>query len=267
MISQAIDYIGRENLESIAVMNHVPIKGVYVFVYPDGSFGVYNDTRFYFNPNLRKKDFYSYLVSMNKPIASKLISSNNYFTFWVRNTGKLKEEDIDRYYAALGLPEEYAWFKDWVKAHVWELGNTYKDIIKIFFPGKVGAYRTLGMKYWLEKSITYTKFSKDLGLPVGVIANENKKPYLLTSKINAYLLTKEECLDIKLFYDILKGFLRKGFNYIYMDEEGIYPANKELPPSKPVIIGGIFFAFAFDDKGQIFIQDMEPVPRYSVALE
>ena len=267
MISQAIEYIKKENLETIAAINHVPVKGFYVLVNQDGSFGVYNERRFCFNQNLRKKDFYSYLVSINKPIASKLISSNNYFTFWVRNITKLKEEDIDCYYDTLNLPVEYAWFRDWVKAHIWKLGNNYKGIIKIFFPGAVEDYRTLGMDYWLEKSITYTKFSKEVGLPIGVIANEQKKPYLLTSRINAYLLTKEECLDIKLFYDILRSFLRKGYNQLYLDEEGLYPANKDVPPSKPLIIGGIFFAFAFDDKGQVVIQDMEPVPRYCAVLD
>ena len=38
---------------------------------------------------------------MNKPVASKLITSNNYFSFFVKNVDKLKDEDVIDYFKNL----------------------------------------------------------------------------------------------------------------------------------------------------------------------
>ena len=41
---------------------------------------------------------------MNKPVARKLITSNNYFSFFVKNVDKLKDEDFIDYFKKLETP-------------------------------------------------------------------------------------------------------------------------------------------------------------------
>ena len=43
---------------------------------------------------------------MNKPVASKLITNNNYFSFFVKNVDKLKDEDFIDYFKKLETPHE-----------------------------------------------------------------------------------------------------------------------------------------------------------------
>ena len=60
---------------------------------------MYYDLAFY--------DYNSRLITMNKPIdPSKIIHSNNYCAFFVKNEGKLQEETIDKYYDILAHPEK-----------------------------------------------------------------------------------------------------------------------------------------------------------------
>ena len=81
---------------------------------------------------LKEKDYYSRLLSMNKPIdKKKQIHSNNYLSFWVKqkalkdNQGnsKITDEIIDNYYATLRDPET----KYESKKNTLELYRKYKD--------------------------------------------------------------------------------------------------------------------------------------------
>ncbi len=265
MIQQAIEMIGSDNIENVALNCHKAMRGCYVIVSDNRDYKIINERRVDFNSKYAGMDFYSSLISVNKPIASKLIQSNNYFTFFCRNTEKLTSEDIEKYYEKLEIPEKYKWFCEWIKDNIKRLGKEHKgEIIKVFFSGTREEYRKLGMKYWMEKAISYTKYSNELGAPYGISVSA-KKPYSI-SRVSAPLYTKEECLKVKFFYDILKGLLRRGYNYLYIDDKGIYPANKDIPPTKHRILGGIFFAFTMDSKGQIIIQDMESVINYNRFL-
>lgn len=78
-------------------------------------------------------------------------------------------------------------------------------------------YRELGMKDWREKSISmpprsgmtkekWLKEKERKGYPMGCSYNA-KKPGNLN---RIYVVNEEEGLQIKLFYDILKGFLTAG---------------------------------------------------------
>ena len=61
-------------------------------------------------PELLFYDYHSRLVSMQKPIASKMILSNNYYSFWIKwenlKNRKLDEKIIDGYFNKLNYPEE-----------------------------------------------------------------------------------------------------------------------------------------------------------------
>ena len=82
IIGQAMDMLGRENLEELAYRVHRPKLGNYVIVNRDGSYKVINRERVDFNSKYKGWDYYSQLVTMNKPIKSKLITSNNYYYFF-----------------------------------------------------------------------------------------------------------------------------------------------------------------------------------------
>lgn len=261
MIQQAIDMIGSDKLEELALSWHKPISGNYVIVNPDKTYIVINERRMKFNRKYCSMDYYSGLVTMNKPVASKLITSNNFYTFFAKNTQKLTVEDIYNYYNALGLPGDKEWYRDFVIKHIKAFGAEYKGLVKVFFPGTAEEYRIFGLANWYDKSISKTKYNKglDVGVPLGYSINQ-KKPYM-TSKRNIYLVSREQGVQIKIFYDILKGMYRHGYNTLYLWDDSILPVkNGDMP--HVTITGGIMFAFKTDDKGQVQIIDMDTIARY-----
>lgn len=261
MIQQAIDMIGSDKLEELALSWHKPIVGNYVIVKPDRSYKVINERRMEFNSKYCGMDYYSGLVSMNKPVASKLITSNNIYTFFCKNTQKLTMEDTYNYYDVLELPEDKEWYRDFVRENIKAFGLEHKGLVKIFFPGTAEEYRTAGLTNWYDKSISKTKYSKgqDVGAPIGYSINP-KKPYM-TSQRNIYLVSREQGVQIKIFYDILKGMYRHGYNTLYLWDNNVLPVkNGDMPDV--TITGGIMFAFKLDDKGQVQIIDMDTIPRY-----
>ena len=80
-------------------------------------------------------DYYSKIVNMNKPVASKLITSNNYFSFFVKNIDKLKDEDVIGYFKKLETPHEYMWHMYWIIDNIKEVSRDNNGLIKVFFPG------------------------------------------------------------------------------------------------------------------------------------
>lgn len=270
MIKDIINYLGEENLEELALRFHRPPNGAYVYVKTDGTFKVIrNQQKIDFNSKYRGWDFYSTLISINKPIASKLIQSNNYYTFWCRNTAKLKDTDIDTYFAKLELPPKLKWHKEWVKEHIYELGKTYEDdIIKIFFPGTRDEYRKLGLKYWHEKSISVPnnlnkKNENPVGAPLGYSTNA-KKPFTIGR--TPFFVSQEEGLKIKFVYDILKGCTKRGYNNIYINAAGLYLTNVTLGPPDRVLPAGLFIVTKINNKGALEMLDMEAIPSYNPFL-
>lgn len=267
MIQQAIDYIGVENLETAALCYHRPIEGNYVIVNNARDYKIISRDRMQFNSKLNGMDYYSQLVSMNKPVKSKLITSNNYLTFFVKNVQKLKDADVDDYFSKLELPENREWHRQWVKDNIGILAKTCKGVIKIFFPGSRIEYRELGMCDWYEKSITVPSYIKnpdrEKGCPISYNANA-KKSYL-SNKFNTFMVGKQEALNYKMFYDILKGMYRQGYRTTYICEKRIIPLyHGELP--KQNITGAIIFAFRISPKGMLEIMHMDSVPAYTWYL-
>ena len=68
---------------------------------------------------------------MNKPVASKLITSNNYFSFFVKNVDKLKDEDFIDYFKKLETPHgDYYSFNLWKNKGIFVL--TPKEIDALY---------------------------------------------------------------------------------------------------------------------------------------
>lgn len=265
MIEQAIDIIKAENLEKLAIKWHKPIKGNYVIVSQDRTYRVITEKEAEEDKTCNTMDYYSELVSMNKPVASKLISSNNIYTFFCRNVAKLQKSDIYDYFAKLNIPQGKEWHIDFIMDSLKSLADKYTGIIKIFFPGTLEEYRKAGVANWYEKSITHTKYCKDpnYGTPVGFTVNP-KKPYT-TSARQLYLVDRDKGLQFKIFYDILKGMARHNYNVLYMWDNNILPCKLDDLPDC-TIIGGIMLVFKLDDRGQVYIRDMDTIPRFSPYL-
>ncbi len=269
-ILDKIDGLGID-IEEEACKMHRPQKGAYVYVKKDSSCIVTeNKDRVAFNSKHKGWDYYSQLVSINKPIASKKIQSNNYNAFWCKNTTGISDAEIEEYFYRLGVPDEKRWHVDWVKRNIKTIGRNHKNtIIKIFFDGTREEYRDLGLKNWREKSISVPagrekKFFDDgEGYPIGYSIN-GKKPFSV-SRV-PYKVNWDKGLRIKYIYDILKGAFRYGFNIVYMDESGIFYTNEKQGAPNKMIQSGIIIAFKFNNKGEIDILDYDIVTSYNPKI-
>ncbi len=265
---QAIEYIGAENLEDLAVRAHRPAPGIYVYVGMDGKIfsKIENEKRIDFNSKYKMMDYYSGLVSMQKPVKSKLIFSNNYLTFFCRNVEKLTDADIEEYFVAAGMPEEYNFFKDVVKKNIRGIKKGKMDVVKFFLLDKPELYRELGMQNWTEKSISKTivpqsnKTLKGKGFPVSCSYN-TKKPYQMSKM---FLVDEDEGLQIKLFHDILKGLKYRGYNMLVVGKDLFIPLKPGEMPDRE-IYGAIILAFDIGKSGAV-ITHIDSMPRYTPYL-
>lgn len=251
---QAIEYIGAENLEDLAVRAHKPAPGIYVYVRMDGRIFaiIKNPKRVEFNSKYKMMDYYSGIVSMQKPVKSKLIFSNNYLSFFCRNTEKLTDKDIDDYFAAAGMPEEYQFYKDVIKDNVYFFEKDKMDVVKFFLLDEPELYRELGMQNWIAKSTSKqivprrNPALKGKGFPVSCSYN-TKKPYQMSKM---YLVDDDEGLQIKLFYDILKGLKYRGYNMLVVGEDLFIPLRPgEMPKQR--INSAVILAFDIGKSGAV----------------
>lgn len=162
---------------------YIPADGSYIIVDAEGKIKNYQDIKLdkkkrgtseavvkgsYFK-EICLYDYHSKLISMNKPIDSKVIHSNNYLSFAVKKesiTSKLTEAIIDNYYDILKNPLEKKYKKSkeaskiyqnfekeyspvnieilekcrsWIKQHIFSIDKLVqidlgkKDYLKIFF--------------------------------------------------------------------------------------------------------------------------------------
>ena len=162
---------------------YIPADGSYIIVDAEGKIKNYQDIKLdkkkrgtseavekgsYFK-EICFYDYHSKLISMNKPIDSKVIHSNNYLSFAVKKesiTSKLTEAIIDNYYDILKNPLEKKYKKSkeaskiyqnfekeyspvnieilekcrsWIKQHIFSIDKLIdidlkkKDYLKIFF--------------------------------------------------------------------------------------------------------------------------------------
>lgn len=220
-----------------------------------------DDSNQYFD-FVRKSDYMSKLLDMNKPIdPKKIIHSNNYLTFFIKkenvNNGKLKDEIIDKYYEILKNPlikytkpkarklyEEVETkygksnaelidnIKNWIKNNIYnmvEKDNKEKTYLKIFFKYDLDTFKKESEKYILINLYNNNDYNTTINKKIYGLSNDNmglnaKKPYLENKTRKSklpYLLSKEEVLIQKQFFDYLMNQASAGKTNIYIDEEKI----------------------------------------------
>lgn len=184
--------------ERFILDTYIPSDGTYILVDSQGNVkeilqikmdkkkGELEGKRNEYFPVICFYDYYSQLISMNKPMDSKkVIHSNNYLSFFVKKdsivSGKLNEKVIDSYYDVLKDPIKYKYKKTkaseiylefiekenspsekeieerkrWIKENIFCLDTNYnidmqkKEYAKIFFEADEEEYKREGQRYFL----------------------------------------------------------------------------------------------------------------------
>lgn len=226
----------------------------------------------------------------------KIIHSNNYHSFWIKwdslENGKLDEEAVDRYYDTLKHPEEkykrpkdrkmYDYIaaqigeiqetvleshREWIKKHIFSLdktGMSEKNYLKIFFEAEKESYLDEDKRYLMTKLYNSNDYNIEIGNQILGLPNDNlglngKKPYLehKTRKMSVpYLVSPEEALRQKLFFDYLMNFANAGKNDIFFDyeEQKVYPQKRGEIPAKD--FSGYFLQIRKAKELEIVYQDI-----------
>lgn len=208
-----------------------------------------------------KADYMSKYLCSNKALTNKNISSNNYLAFFVKkenvHNGKITNDIIEKYYSVLkdplikytklkqkqlyeevekknGKPDEKRIEKieEWIKDNIYELvpkGSRDKSYLKILFYYDLEEYRKESEKYILTNIYNSNDFNVTIdeqiyGLPNDNMGLNSKKPYLENKSRKEkvpYLLSQEEVLIQKKFFDYLMNQVSIGKTNIYIDEDKI----------------------------------------------
>lgn len=262
MVEAALNTIG-DNLESVALSCHKISPARYILVDSAGCFKEVSRERFEYNSKYCCWDYYSQVISINKVIASKLITSNNYLSFFIRDFSKLKIEDIEKYYSKFDIPEDRKWIPEWIAQNIFNFGNGKKaDMVKFFFQGTLEEYREAGMDYLYNKSITSDKRyyqDPDAGAPLGIGLNA-KKPYIHSRGRQTFGVDRDQGIRYKMFYDILKSLCKRGYPMLYVRDNG------ELVPMDPrdqesqFVPQSMLFVSKINQRGELEIINMDIVP-------
>ncbi len=217
------------NPDQLVLDNYIPSDGLYLIIGRDGK--IQSQAEIKMNKKTRRieneplnyaricfLDYYSQLVSMDKPQdPKKVIHSNNYLSFWVKQesfqNGKLNEEAIERYYHVLENPrEKYTKPKDremydyiaqkvgevdqekllrnkrWILEHIFSLEDlgvklSGKGYLKIFFEDDDNVYIRENNRYLVTKIFNKNDYNIKIdgeifGLPNDNMGMNSKKPFL-----------------------------------------------------------------------------------------
>lgn len=264
MIYDVIERLG-DSLEDIALMLHKPQQALYIVVREDGTYRKMNEEKFDYNSKFSYWDFWSNLLSMNQPVdKKKIIQSNNKYSFFVKDFGKLTNEIIENYYENTGLDKNNEWIKKWILEHVMEFDNGKKnELVKFFFYAAAEDYKHEGERYIKEKCLRNTKIYNDIEYGSGVGITENAKKPFLENKTRKTVyrerVGRELAYKKALFFNMLKSCIRRGKNYIYITEDGkVFPCDV-CTPVEINVAGGILFVVRMDEKGNLIFDLMEPI--------
>lgn len=220
-----------EDGEDFIIDSHIPANGTYIIIDTSGdnfevkeifeikldkkTGNIEGQNNIYFS-KVRKYDYYSKLIDMNKPIDSKkIIHSNNYLSFYVKKESignkKLTNEIIDNYYDTLKDPmKKYSSkakarlsyqkleeeigvvdkdflekVREWIKFNVFDLDidKNSKDYLKIFFEVPIELYMKESDRYLIPNIYNCNDYNqlidgKIYGLPNDNMGLNAKKPYL-----------------------------------------------------------------------------------------
>ncbi|MCY6958359.1 type I-B CRISPR-associated protein Cas8b/Csh1 [Clostridium brassicae] len=199
--------------------------------------------------------------------SKKIIHSNNYLSFFVKKenvgNGKLTDEIIEDYYNVLKNPlikynkpkakqlykeiekkhgksdeNRIEKIQEWVKNNIYdfvEKGSKDKSYLKIFFKYDLEEYRKESEKYILTNIYNSNDFNIHIneqiyGLPNDNMGLNSKKPYLENKSRKTkvpYLLSQEEVLTQKKFFDYLMNQAAAGKTNIYISEDEIKSFSNE----------------------------------------
>ncbi|MBD8045574.1 MAG: type I-B CRISPR-associated protein Cas8b/Csh1 [Clostridium argentinense] len=216
------------------------------------------------------------------------------------NNGKLNEKIIDSYYEILKNPEiKYSkdkeklrlykevenkygkpdetlienikkWIKENIKNYVDENSND-KSYIKFFFKYDLEKYKEENEKYVIPNIFNSVDFNvkigeKTYGLPNDNMGLNSKKPYLENKSRKTkvpQLISLEEALMQKKFFDYLLNQASIGNTNIYMDNKKIYPKNDK--ESINIDFSGIYLRIK---KGkELEIHDFDTVNDYKANIK
>lgn len=245
-------------------------------------------------------DYNSKLIDMNKPIDSKkIIHSNNYMSFFIKKenltSGKLSTEVIDNYYDTLkNISKKYKGksleiyksveseigpinlellekISTWIKNNIFLCFNeiTGKDYLKIFFRFSEDDYIREGKRYLIPNIYNNNDTNEIIngqiyGLPNNNMGLNAKKPYLenKSRKVSTpYLLSQEEVMNQKKFFDYLMNKASSGKVNIYLGDKLEAYDYGEAPNKK---FNGIYIRVS---KGkEVEIHDYDIISEYNPNL-
>ncbi len=270
MINEIIGRLGKENLERIAVENHVAIKNaVYVLLDVGMQYKIMTAEEFSKNQEYKEIDYFSQIINTNKSVdKKKKITSNNKYTFFCRHLDRLTDEIIDQYFASTDPNGENKVFAEWVKENYSNFEKDKMDYLKIFYLKDIEDCISDGKSYFLENSVSKSPNKAPDGYGIGIFYTANlKKPYIGRKSLkypDGDLVDKETAYDHLCVYNILKEFLRSGKQIIYVtnDIHG-YSIFSDVPPK---MMDAIILVIGFDNRGNVRIYDYEHIPMYTPEL-
>ncbi|OON99503.1 MAG: hypothetical protein ATN35_12235 [Epulopiscium sp. Nele67-Bin004] len=252
-------------------------------------------------------DYYSKLIEMNKPIdPKKAIHSNNLYSVWVKaenlSNGKLTDQIIDGYFNVLANPQaKYKKSKilselyqnveeqvgevdldkleknrEWIKNNIFNYGYQTKGYVKIYFEADIAIYKQEAERYLkvniFNKPETIIKTKDDIiGAPSNNFGLNDNKVYLRnkTRKCDVpYLITAEEAILQKKFFDYLYNEAVAGNRYIYIDtsKKMIMPTNGILSQDDGKDFNGYLLQVQ-KGKEELEILDCDILANYSNKVE
>lgn len=215
------------------------------------------------------------------------------------NNGKLNDEIIDSYYEILKNPEiKYSkdkeklrlykeiedkygkadevlieniktWIKENIKNYVDENSND-KSYLKFFFKYDLEEYKKENEKYLIPNIFNSVDFNvkieeKTYGLPNDNMGLNSKKPYLENKSRKtkvSHLISLEEALMQKKFFDYLLNQVSIGKTNIYIDDENIEPKSDQESIDRD--FNGIYLRIK---KGkEVEIHDFDTINNYKANI-
>ena len=220
-------------------------------------------------------------------------------------TGKLTEKNIDDYYDILENPletkylkskaasqiykqfeesegkpdvEKITWIKTWIKNNIFTLENidlSQKDYLKIYFEADQTEYERENRRYLLPNIYNSNDYNIAIedeiyGMPNDNLGMNAKKPFLSikTRKNPApYLVTLEEVILQKQFFDYLMNLVSSGKYHIFIDttEQKIQGIGNDGETPGPIVTG--YYLNISKGKNEAEINEQDNISNYSQTLK
>lgn len=237
----------------------------------------------------------------------KTIHSNNYLSFFIKKDNlankKLTEETIEQYYHILEEPElkykkskkalelygecekqlgpvdlkKLSEIREWIKENIFKLDVDLsgKDYLKIFFEAPKEEYIREGNRYIMPNIYNSNDYNHRFGGEIYGLPNDNlgmnaKKPYLehkTRGQILPYMISNQEVLKQKRFFDYLLNLSAFGKYNVYMDRERKKITALENGSLPSGTMKNAIFLRIHKDKNEAGIDDYQIIPDYSPKLK